>query len=642
MLWIDFETRSRCDLKAKGVYNYAQDASTDVLCMSYAFDDEEVQTWLPGEPFPQEVREWQGLIYAHNAAFERLIFWYVLQINFKLEQFVCTAAQARANCAPGSLEDVGRFAGADMRKDHRGSQLIRLLSVPQPNGQFREDAALMEEMVRYCEQDVKVMRVVSKSLRPLSDDELKDYHVNEQINDRGVLVDVPLCQAAIKYAADETVEIQQIVSEVTEGEITSVRSPKMREWVLARVGPEAKKLMWNGEKYSIDKTVRANLLAMEDPDEIPAHVADVIQCADDLWASSVAKFARLSNLADEEDHRVRGAFVFAGGAATGRASSYGAQVHNFTRKCAKEPDEVRHAMVRGHAITPRFGKRITDVLKGMLRPALIAKPGHVLIAYDWSAIEGRVHPWLSNCPAGEAKLDVFRSGLDPYKVNAAATFGVAYADVTSDQRQVGKVQELALGFLGGAGAFEVFGRAYGIRLSVSEVNKAVEGWRRANPWAQAHGQQLEAAYLRAMRNKGFEFAAGRTVYLFDGQTLWYSLPSGRVLCYPNAKFDAEGNVTYTKAAWKPAADAKEWPRARLWRGLACENVTQATAHDILRHSLRQLDGVVLHVHDEIVVECPAQEAEAVAAHMHQIMCNPPAWAEGLPLAAEGVTTTRYS
>jgi DNA polymerase len=642
MLFLDFETRSRCDLKAKGVYNYAQDASTDVLCMSYAFDDEEVQTWVPGEPFPESVREWQGLIYAHNAAFERLIFWYVLQIDFKLEQFYCTAAQARANCAPGSLEDVGRFAGADMRKDHRGSQLIRLLSVPQPNGQFREDAALMDEMVRYCEQDVRVMRVVSKSLRPLSDDELLDYHVNEQINDRGVLVDVPLCHAAVKYSADETVEIQQIVTEVTDGAITSVRSPKMREWVLERVGPEAKKLMWNGEKYSIDKTVRANLLAMEDPDEIPAHVADVIQCADDLWASSVAKFNRLSNLADEEDQRVRGAFVFAGGAATGRASSYGAQVHNFTRKCAKEPDEVRHAMVRGHAITPRFGRRITDVLKGMLRPALIAKPGHVLIAYDWSAIEGRVHPWLSNCPAGEAKLDVFRSGMDPYKVNAAATFGVSYADVTADQRQVGKVQELALGFLGGAGAFEVFGRAYGIRLSVSEVNKAVEGWRRANPWAQAHGQQLEAAYLRAMRNKGFEFAAGRIVYLFDGQTLWYSLPSGRVLCYPNAKFDAEGNVTYTKAAWKPAADAKEWPRARLWRGLACENVTQATAHDILRHSLRQLDGVVLHVHDEIVVECPAHEAEAVAAHMHQIMCAPPAWAEGLPLAAEGVTTTRYS
>ena len=642
MLWIDFETRSRCDLKAKGVYNYAQDASTDVLCMSYAFDDGEVVTWLPGQPFPQKVREWRGPIYAHNAAFERLIFWYVLQIDFDLTQFYCTAAQARANCAPGSLEDVGRFAGADMRKDHRGSQLIRLLSVPQANGQFREDADLMAEMVAYCEQDVKAMRAISKALRPLSEDELHDYHVNERINDRGVLVDVPLCHAAVKYAADETVEIQQIVAEVTEGAITSVRSPKMREWVLERVGPEAKKLMWTGEKYSIDKTVRANLLAIDNPEEIPPHVADVIQCADDLWASSVAKFNRLSNLADEEDHRVRGAFVFAGGAATGRASSYGAQVHNFTRKCAKEPDEVRQAMVRGHAITPRFGKRITDVLKGMLRPALIAKPGNVLIAYDWSAIEGRMHPWLSNCPAGEKKLDVFRSGLDPYKVNAAATFGVAYADVTGDQRQVGKVQELALGFLGGAGAFEVFGRAYGIRLTASEVNKAVEGWRRANPWAQDHGRRLEDAYLRAMRNKGHEFKAGRIVYLFDGQTLWYALPSGRVLCYPNAKFDEEGNVTYTKAAWKPAADAKEWPRARLWRGLACENVTQAAAHDILRHSMRQIDGIVLHVHDELVVECPAHEAEAVAARMHQIMCTPPAWATGLPLAAEGVTTTRYS
>jgi DNA polymerase len=638
MVYIDFETRSRCDLKAKGVYNYAQDMSTEVLCMSYAFDDGEVQTWTEG-PLPDFTGH---MIYAHNAAFERLIFWYVLQKDYPLESFYCTAAQARANCAPGSLEDVGRFAGADMRKDHRGSQLIRLLSVPQANGQFREDAELMAEMVAYCEMDVRAMRAISQALRPLSESELQDYHTNERINDRGVLVDVPLCEAAVKYSADETVEIQQIVSEVTEGVITSVRSPKMREWVLERVGPEAKKLMWTGEKYSIDKTVRANLLAMEDPDEIPPHVADVIQCADDLWASSVAKFARLANLADEEDHRVRGAFVFAGGAATGRASSYGAQVHNFTRKCAKEPDEVRHAMVRGHTITPRFGKRITDVLKGMLRPALIAKPGHVLIAYDWSAIEGRVHPWLSNCPAGEAKLDVFRSGLDPYKVNAAATFRVPYADVAGDQRQVGKVQELALGFLGGAGAFEVFGRAYGIRLSPAEVQRAVDGWRRANPWAQDHGRRLEDAYLRAIRNKGHEFKAGRVAYLFDGRTLWYALPSGRVLCYPNAKFDDEGNVTYTKAAWKPAADAKEWPRARLWRGLACENVTQAAAHDILRHSLRQLDGVVLHVHDEIVVECPAHEAEAVAAHMHQIMCAPPAWAVGLPLAAEGVTTTRYS
>jgi DNA polymerase len=638
MIWIDFETRSRCDLKAKGVYNYAQDLSTEVLCMSYAFDDDEVQTWTSG-PLPDFTGH---MIYAHNAAFERLIFWYVLQQNYPLESFYCTATQARANCAPGGLEDVGRFAGAAMKKDHRGAQLIRLLSIPKADGSFNNDPTLMAEMIAYCEQDVRAMRAVSKAMRPLSADELADYHVNERINDRGLMVDVPLCQAAVKYAGAEMDEIQKIVAEVTEGQITSVRSPKMREWVLERVGPEAKKLMWTGEKYSIDKTVRANLLAMENHDEVPSDVAEVIQCADDLWASSVAKFSRLSSLADEEDARVRGAFVFAGGSATGRASSYGAQVHNLPRKSAKDPEAVRTAMVRGHEIVPRFEKRITDVLKKMLRPAIVAAPGNVLIAYDWSAIEGRVHPWLSNCPAGEEKLDVFRSGLDPYKVNASATFRVDYADVSGDQRQVGKVQELALGFLGGAGAFEVFGRAYGIHLSTGEVARAVEGWRRANPWAMQHGTQLEQAYLRAMRNKGHEFSAGRIVYLFDGQTLWYSLPSGRVLCYPNAKFDEEGNVTYTKAAWKPAADATEWPRARLWRGLACENVTQAAAHDILRHSLRALDGVIAHVHDEIVVECPESEAEATAAHIHKVMCTPPAWATGLPLAAEGVTTRRYS
>jgi DNA polymerase bacteriophage-type len=167
-LWLDFETRSRCDLKKHGVYNYAQDASTEVLCMSYAFGEGDVQTWLPSQPFPDEVRQHAGLIYAHNAAFERLIFWYVLQINFKLEQFYCTAAQARSNCAPGSLEDVGRFASASMKKDHRGSQLIRLLSIPQANGEFKQDAILMAEMVAYCEQDVRAMRAISQAMRPLS------------------------------------------------------------------------------------------------------------------------------------------------------------------------------------------------------------------------------------------------------------------------------------------------------------------------------------------------------------------------------------------------------------------------------------------------------------------------------------------
>ena len=627
------------------MYNYAQDPSTEVLCMSYAFDDEDVVTWTPDQPFPTRVALHRGQIRAHNAAFERLIFWYVICPDFgisepKLEQFYCTATQARANCAPGSLEDVGRFAGASMKKDHRGAALVRALSIPQGDGTFREDPKLMAEMIEYCEQDVRSMRAVSKAMRELADEELADYYVNERINDRGVMLDVPLANAAVRYAAQELDDIQDVVREVTGGALTSVRSPRMREWVQERVGPEARKLMqvWKDgvEKTSIDKTVRANLLAMENPDEVPPEVAEVVQCADDLWASSVAKFSRAAALSDDQDGRVRGAFVFCGGSATGRASSYGLQVHNFPRRCADEPELVRQAMVRGHQIVPQYGRRVTDVLKGMLRPALIPAPGKSFVVADWSSIEARVTPWCSG--AGDDKLTLFRDGADVYKVNAAATFRCRVEDVTKDQRQVGKVQELACGFAGGVGAFAAMGRVYGLSLPESEARKMVDAWRRANPWSVPYWQELEIAYTRAIRNPKTKMKAGRVTYYFDGLHLWYALPSGRVLCYPFARIEDEG-VTYAKASWKPAADAKEWPRARLWKGLACENITQATAADILRHALRQLPDVVLHVHDEIVVE--TDQPEAALAEMQRVMATPPAWAEGLPLGAEASVMARY-
>lgn len=636
ILWVDFETRSHCDLISRGGYNYAQDASTEVLCMSYAFDDGEVVTWTPDQPFPDAVRNFKGQIRAHNAAFERLIFWYVLQINFDLTQFYCTATQARANCLPASLEDIGRALSSNMRKDHRGKQLIRLMCIPP----FSTDPTLMAEMIEYCEMDVKVMRTISGAMRQLSDDELADYHVSERINDRGILIDVPLAKSAIQYASAELEEIQALVADITQGEITSVRSPKMRQWVQDRVGEEALKLMWNGEKYSIDKTVRANLLALaeENPDEVPNEVADVIQSADDLWASSVAKFNRLSQLADEEDNRLRGAFVFAGGSATGRAASYGAQIHNLTRKCAKDPAEVRQAMVRGHAIVPKFGRRITDVLKGMLRPAIIPAEGKSLVVADWAAIEARCNPWLSNDKRADEVLDVFRSGRDIYIREAAAIFHVPEAEVGKDKRQIGKVAILACGFGGGLGAFGAMSRAYGLNLAESDARRTVDAWRRANQWAVNYWQKLEEAYTRAMRNKGKEFSAGRVTYLFDGNHLWYALPSSRVLCYPYAKLDSDG-VTYAKASWKPSADAKEWPRARLWKGLACENITQAVANDILRHSLRQLDDVVLHVHDEIVIE--TSNPDAISEQLKRVMCSPPSWAEGLPLDVEVSVMNRY-
>ena len=614
-LWLDFETRSHCDLKKHGVYNYAAHPTTEVLCMSYAFGDDEVRTWTEG-PFPDDVRHHTGRIAAHNAAFERLIFQHVLKMDFAPEQFYCTATQARANCAPGSLEDVGRFLGAGMRKDHRGAALVRKFCIPPYSNDDPSD------LIAYCEQDVRAMRAISQAMRPLSDDEQRDYHINERINDRGVAVDVQLAVAAQGYASEELISIQRDVYTLTG--IGTLRSSKMREWIISRLTPEQAALAVKDDRPSVDKAVRANLLACDDLDPT---VREVIQSLDDVSASSVAKFERMANLASP-DGRVRGAFVFAGGSATGRASSYGLQVHNFTRKTVKNPDDTRRAIVRGHNLVPTYGTRVSDVLRGMLRPAIT---GNLTVA-DWSSIEARVTPWASG--AGDAKLDVFRSGRDPYKVNAAATFAVEYDAVTDEQRQIGKVQELACGFAGGVGAFAAMGRIYGVTLTESESQRMVDGWRRANNWAPHYWQSLESAYRLALTQPKQEIAVGRIVYMFDGTHLWYMLPSGRVLSYPFARFEENGDITYAKAAYKPAADAKQWPRARLWRGLACENITQAIAADILRHALRQLDDVVLHVHDEIVID-------GDGSRLAEVMATPPLWASDLPLKAEIKTMTRY-
>ena len=631
MLFIDFETKSACDLKKHGVYNYAQDRSTEVLCMSYAFDDEDVRTWTPDQPFPNRIWKYEypntitlydGQIRAHNAAFERLIFWYVLGINFELEQFYCTATQARANCLPGSLEDIGRAMSAKMKKDHRGKQLIRQCCVPPYN------TALLPELIHYCEQDVRAMREVSLALRQLSDDELLDYHVNERINDKGLLVDVPLCHAAIGYATTELEDIQALVKDITG--IASARSPKLKEWVAERIDPE---LMIVDEKLSLNKATRTALLQMDLPNE----VLDVVQCIDDISASSVAKFKRMAELADIEDGRVRGAFVFNGGSATGRSSSFGVQLQNMSRVCAKDPEAVRSAMMKGDDLSP-FGTRVTNVLKGMIRPAIIPAKGNVLVVADWAGIEARCNPWLSNHVASEAKLDIFRSGGDVYVENAKSTFNVN--EVTKDQRFIGKVQELALGYSGGAGAFSSMARIYGLNMPEHQIKRMINGWRIANPWCIPYGQELERAYMSAMRHKGHEFSAGRVTYLFDGNHLWYILPSGRILCYPFARLE-DGAVTYLKAAFKPASDAEEWPRARLWQGIAQENCAQATANDLLRYSLRQLDNVIAHIHDEIVVECKADDAEEVTKRMMSVMCTPPVWAEGIPLDIEITTMYRY-
>lgn len=662
ILWVDFETRSRCDLARRGSDNYALDGSTQVICMCYAFDDESVETWTPDMPFPERVRGHKGRIATHNAAFERLIFRYVLGLDFKDEQFYCTAAQARANCLPGALGALGRFAGT-MQKDFRGADLIRKLCIPQFDGEFLEDADLLKEMVEYCVRDVETMREVSKAMRQLTDEELHDYHVNERINDHGIRIDVDLCRAAMKYAADEKHAALEELVELTNGVVTSADSPKLRQWVLERIGPEALRLMkvkkkdkQSGEfrtKLSIGKSVREGLLnlADENPDEVPLDVADVIRCADSIKSASIAKFKAMLDRADDEDQRARGAFVFCGAVDSGRFASYGVQLHNYPRKCfdVETAEEVRTAMLKGEPLTPRFGNRVTDVLKKMLRPALAPSKGNVFVIADWSSIEGRIGPWIADCVEGEEKLEQFRKGIDPYIVNAAQYYGMTYEEIyreyheegVGERRQNGKTMELAFGFLGAVGSY----RAFGGKGTDDEIKVIVQTWRDNNQWAQIHGRRLEKLYMAAMRHPGKEFKEAKAAYFFDGTHLWYQLPSGKVLNFPFARLDEEG-VSYAKAAWKPSREDKEWPRARLWQGAAVNRYVQGTAADILRHGLRELDdlyyGIAGHVHDEIILEVPEAQAEQAVQDMRRYMTKElPMWAAGLPLEAEIKIAKRY-
>jgi DNA polymerase bacteriophage-type len=279
----------------------------------------------------------------------------------------------------------------------------------------------------------------------------------------------------------------------------------------------------------------------------------------------------------------------------------------------------------------------------MLRPSLMAPSGKRLVVADWAAIEARVTPWASNTNSGAAKLGIFERGEDVYKHNAAATFRVHYADVDKDQRQIGKVQELACGFAGGSARLP----AWAASTTSSCLRATAAAWSMAGA-GRTRGRRptgrLERAYTAAMRNPGSEFRAGRVTYFYDKQHLWYALPSGRVLCYPFARFNEEGDLTYAKARGSPPPTQRNgpapacgavWPARtsrRPWPTICCVTRCGLDAEGF---------DVVLHVHDEIVLETDAAAAEDAAAALVKIMCTPPAWAAGLPLNAEVAVMQRY-
>lgn len=680
ILWLDLETRSRVNLKTQGAYLYRDCPDHRVLIAGYALGMGEPKAAIipPSGKLPTELRNMlkdkRLQIRAHNAAFDRL---QLKEQAPDINRWFCTAAQSRAIALPGSLEDLGRAVGATIRKDPRGAQLIQLLSIPRPDGTFNDDPRLMQEFADYCATDIATMRYCSMNMPSLRDEDLAVYHASERINDRGLPIDTELCRLACQYAEVEAEEAARAIIELSDGALRSVRGTKLTQWVYERLDPTLRKHMevyrtqktdmkqkgtgaggslgenhtgrnrdYTGEanaktrkSLSLATDIRATLLeiAQENPEAIDDTTVAIIEAAEAGSMSSTSKFQTMLNRTSA-DGRLRGAFMFNGAYQTNRFSSTGAQVHNFPRLVAENPEAILADMRQGKPLPG-----VLRTLKSMLRPAIAPRDGKVIVRADWNAVEARGLPWLVDSAQSRAYMSAFtEKGRDVYTEQAVAA-GLGPV------RQPGKVVVLSLGYGGAEGALTRMAKNYGI--SIPDPAGTVQRWRRANPWVahKKHGwwAQLQQASIRAMED-GRRYTAGRVALELAGANLVMTLPSGRELHYPLAKLqdgDFGPEVQYLKASWKPKADAKAWPTARLWHGVLAENADQAICADLLRESLVRAEKagieVIGHVHDEVITEAEPGKAKNQGAALSRCMLTVPGWAKGFPLKVEVDTSPRF-
>jgi DNA polymerase len=662
---IDFETRSKVDLKSAGMYNYAVDPSTDILCMAAVDLNSDGQwLWYPGEELPPAllslINDSKRYVIAHNAGFDQLI-WECIGVDdyafpmIETERWYCSAAQCRVNALPGGLDKAIQSLTGRKQKMSGGVALIKELSIPDENGNFRNNPESLRQMGEYCLQDALVTKQVIEMTRPMTQQEHTDWLISERINSTGVRIDSELAGLIIPRVEAEKDMIGDILTLTTQGIITKpTQTQRVRDWMVTALtemdDTAALKIMADNASHckadhSFDRNVRELLLSADERGEIHLceeayKVTEAMQTASN---TSVAKFKRMLEMADSEDERVRGAFVFSGASQTGRFSSKGLQVHNIKRDCLNEKEVylLKTALINGDEISNPI-----DTFAKALRPALIPADGCVFVVSDWSAIEARVLHWLTKSYQANKVLDVFKDGGDIYE-HTAARMG------TGTERQIGKVATLALGYQGGVNAFDSMARNYGVSLPESKIKRIVSDWREAHPWVVGFWNQANNAAINALRHPGHKYTAGRLQYMFaenlTGGTLFCILPDGTHLHYPFAKLETQRTpfdteviaVTYMKSSLSPDAATGKWPRATLYGGLAAENATQGVAACLLKNALRQLNNAVLHVHDEIVLELPETAAEAAMIHLQAVMETPPDWADELPLKAEPVIMHRY-
>lgn len=694
VLSIDLESRSACDLKKHGAYVYWEDETTNLWCACYAFDDEPVQTWRPGEPCPPRIAEHVkagGLITGWNVAFERLGWTHRLHPTYgwplpRLEQFEDTAAAAAAMALPRGLGDAAKALGIDEQKDDEGYRLMLRMSKPRkPRKGEKADALLwwdeqerVERLIAYCAKDVEAERAIRKLLVPLSAAERDVYLLDQAMNDRGVRIDLDLVDALLRITGAAKEALDKRMARATGWEVTACSQVSaLTGWLKSRGVPAD----------SLAKSAIEDLLASD----LPPDCREAVEIRKEAAKTSTAKLVAMQKFACE-DGRIRGLHLYHG-ASTGRWSGKGPQFQNLPRGTGtiKEiKDAVIAHLMQGNAglIDFLYGPPMSAV-SDTLRSCIAASPGRVLMAADYSSIEGRVTAWV----AGEHdEMEAYRlndAGLGPgiYEIAASGIFDVPAAQVTKAQRQVGKAATLALGYGGGVLAFKAMADIYWIDMTpvypilqgvadaevweracarydeclergdtgtdimgreawiASEVTKVM--WRAKHPATVALWAGLEGAAREAVQAPGTISSYGPISYTVRNGFLWCRLPSGRCLAYGAPKVEERETPWGDK---KPSVTAlgvdsvtKKWRRFALYGGLATENVVQAIARDLMANGMLKAERagypIVMTVHDEAVAD--VEDGFGSLSEFEALLCDLPAWAAGIPLVASGYTSKRY-
>ena len=647
-MYFDSETRSTVDLRKTGVYPYAEHSTTDINIAGYCIGNRRVQVWHRGTPCPSEITDHVtggGLVIAHNAQFDRTI-WNKIAVErygwpeLYLSQTRDTMAMCYALSLPGSLDGAAKALDLPIGKDKEGSRLCQQMSKPRkilPDGciTWWDDDGRMQRLVDYCVRDIEVLRVLYENIRPLSGAEQKLWELDQRVNNRGIQLDITAVDDALIIVEETKVLYNDCLHETTSGAVPTVGSVKaLVSWLFEQgVCTE-----------SVDKETVIELLAGDLPDV--AREALIIR--QEAGMSSVAKLNAMKKSVCD-DGRIRGTMQYHA-ATTGRWGGRLVQVQNLPRGNLKPADvESAISIFSLHdvkRVETLFGsplKAVSSCIRGMI----IAPLDKDLAVCDYSSIEARVLPWLAGEDLNGPNLKAFAAGLDIYKVAATGIYNVSYEQVTKDQRFVGKIAVLALGYQGGVVAFQSMARQYGVEISTAKAESIRDAWRWANPIIKRYWEQLEYAAINAVKNKGQMFWVGKIAFQHSGRYLGCRLPSGRWIVYLYPR------IVQKKTPWGAIKEAvgfsgvdsmsKKWTLQHTYGGKLAENVTQAVARDIMAYSFTVIEAaglpIVMHVHDEIVCEVPTGSITQV--EFENLMRQTPSWAEGLPIDVEGWIGKRY-